>query len=71
MYALKKYEHLLFGHEIFVHSDHNPLAYITSAIPQSAKLIRWALGLAKFNLKLDHIKGVNNVVADFLSRAYV
>jgi hypothetical protein len=71
IYALKKFEHLLFGHEIHLWSDHNPLSYITSSVPQAPKLTRWALSLAKFDISVKHIAGNLNVVADFLSRACV
>jgi len=69
IYGLNKFEHLIWGSEITVYSDHNPLAFITMAALQSAKLTRWALSLSKFNLKVKHIQGSKNVVADFLSRS--
>ena len=61
----------MYGKEIIIHTDHNPLAYLTSAMAHSPKLIRWAIALAKFNLKITHIKGKDNLVADYLSRASV
>jgi len=71
IYALRKFEHILHGCEIFLWCDHNPLSYITSVAPQSAKLTRWALCLSKFNISVRHIDGKSNVVADFLSRACI
>jgi hypothetical protein len=69
VYGLRRFEHLLWGAEIIVYSDHDPLSYLTTVAPQSAKLIRWALALAKFNLVIKHIPGSLNSIADFLSRA--
>ncbi|GFV62683.1 retrovirus-related Pol polyprotein from transposon 17.6 [Trichonephila clavipes] len=41
--ALKRFDSWIFGAEIEVISDHNPLTYLTLTTPQSAKLTRWAL----------------------------
>jgi hypothetical protein len=68
IYCLQKLEHIVYGAEINLWTDHNPLAYLTVTVPQSAKLIRWALSLSRFNIKIRHIEGKLNVVADFLSR---
>ena len=43
--ALQKYRNWIFGSEVTVHSDHNPLLYLTESVPKSAKLMRWALAL--------------------------
>ncbi|GFV57386.1 retrovirus-related Pol polyprotein from transposon 17.6 [Trichonephila clavipes] len=43
--ALKRFDSWIFGAEIEVISDHNPLTYLTLTTPQSAKLTRWALAL--------------------------
>ena len=32
-------------------------------------IMRWALALQSYNFKVEHIKGKENVAADFLSRA--
>jgi hypothetical protein len=37
--ALKRFYHWIFGHEIHVFSDHNLLAFLTDASPESAKLL--------------------------------
>ena len=49
-------------------SDHNPLSYLSSSTPNSAKLIRWALALQRYNLTLTHRKGRAHGNADALSR---
>ncbi|GFX74088.1 retrovirus-related Pol polyprotein from transposon opus [Trichonephila clavipes] len=40
--VLKRLDSWIFGAEIQVISDHNPLTYLTLTTPQSAKLTRWA-----------------------------
>ena len=46
----------------------NPLTYVTEMAPKSAKLMRWALALHEFNVKLKYKPGKANVAADCLSR---
>lgn len=47
VWALRRFDNWLFGAEVRVVSDHNPLFYLTSSTPNSAKLIRWALALQR------------------------
>ena len=68
IFALNKFDYLVFGRKIHLFTDHNPLQYITACTPKSAKLTRWALSLARYDITINHIKGSDNVVADFLSR---
>jgi hypothetical protein len=68
IFALQKFDPLVFGCRIELFSDHNPLRYLVSCAPKSAKLTRWALSLSRYDISVNHIKGVDNVVADFLSR---
>ena len=68
MYALQKYRNWIFDAEVVVHSDHNPITYLTEASPKSAKLMRWALAIQEFNVKFQYKAGKHNTAADFLSR---
>ncbi|GFU10959.1 retrovirus-related Pol polyprotein from transposon 17.6 [Trichonephila clavipes] len=66
--ALKRFDSWIFGAEIEVISDHNPLMYLTLTTPQSAKLTRWALALQRYNIAISYRKGVKHGNADALSR---
>jgi hypothetical protein len=68
LWALQKYRNWIFGAEVTVHSDHNPITYLTEAAPKSAKLMRWALAIQEFNVKFRYKAGKTNVAADCLSR---
>ena len=68
IFALQKFDVWVFGSKIDLYSDHNPLQYLVSCAPKSAKLTRWALSLTRYDLCVHHIKGTDNVSADFLSR---
>jgi len=58
---------LIFGSRIMVFCDHNPLQYIRESATKSARLLRWSLALAEFDLDITYTKGSENVVADYLS----
>ena len=66
--GIAKYRDVIFGAHITVFVDHNPLTYLTASAPKSAKLTRWLLALQEYNLTIKYKKGVNNKVADYLSR---
>ncbi|GFU34529.1 transposon Ty3-I Gag-Pol polyprotein [Trichonephila clavipes] len=67
--ALRKFDTWIFGSQIQVVSDHDPLTYLTnSAAPHSAELTRWALALQRYNVKVSYRKGSAHSNADVLSR---
>ncbi|GFV11264.1 retrovirus-related Pol polyprotein from transposon 17.6 [Trichonephila clavipes] len=49
-------------------TDHVELTKLTNGKILSVRLIRWALKLSEFNIEWEHRTGVQNVVADVLSR---
>ncbi|RVW20309.1 hypothetical protein CK203_116943 [Vitis vinifera] len=49
-------------------TDHSALKYLLTKQDAKARLIRWILFLQEFNLQIKDKKGVENVVADHLSR---
>ena len=66
--SLQRVKQWVFGRKITVHSDHNPLTYLTESSPKSAKLLRWALALQEFEVSFQYRAGKDNVVPDLLSR---
>ncbi|GFS86360.1 retrovirus-related Pol polyprotein from transposon 17.6 [Trichonephila clavipes] len=49
-------------------TDHAALTKLTNGQNLSSRMIRWALKLSEFNIEWKHRPGVQNVVADLLSR---
>lgn len=56
---------------LVVYSDHNPLTYLHTLHNPNQRLMRWALYLQPYHLEVRHIRGVDNVIADALSRSWV
>jgi len=63
--TLKEYWNILLGQQIEVFTDHKNLVYKHF---NTERVMRWRLLLEEFGPKLTYVKGVNNIVADALSR---
>uniref|UniRef100_A0A2N9EZX6 RNA-directed DNA polymerase n=1 Tax=Fagus sylvatica TaxID=28930 RepID=A0A2N9EZX6_FAGSY len=68
VFALDKFRSYLIGSPIVCFTDHAALKYLFTKKDAKARLIRWILLLQEFNLIIKDKKGVENVVADHLSR---
>ncbi|WJZ98396.1 hypothetical protein VitviT2T_016923 [Vitis vinifera] len=68
VFALDKFRAYLVGSFIIVFTDHSTLKYLLTKQDAKARLIRWILLLQEFDLQIRDKKGVENVVADHLSR---
>ncbi len=65
-YGVKKFSYYLTGKEFIIETDHNNLRWMeASEVP---KIIRWRIFLQSFVFMIRHIKGIQNTVADCLSR---
>ena len=67
--ALKHFDCYITGSHfpVEVYTDNNPLSSLTR-VKQNQRLLRWQLFLQSYNLSIHHIKGVDNIPADSLSR---
>src|SRR5882762_5205258 len=66
----RAYEYMLDGYSVKVHTDNKSLVYLQNMPKPPPKLQRWRIFLNKFSFTLEHIKGKDNVLADYLSRCY-
>ena len=64
---LNQFWGILFGDEINVFSDHKNLIY-AATLSDSQRVMHWQLILKEFGPNIQHIAGVENIVADMLSR---
>ena len=69
VWGIKRFHMYLYGVRFVLQTDHEPLKYMNSAKFTNNRLMRWAMFLQSYNMKVEAIKGSDNVGADYLSRA--
>jgi hypothetical protein len=70
VYAIDKFRSYLVGAKVIVYTDHAAFKYFLTKKDPKPRLIRWILLLQEFDLEIKYKKGVENYVADHLSRMY-
>ncbi|GFX28079.1 retrovirus-related Pol polyprotein from transposon opus [Trichonephila clavipes] len=68
IWALNKLKTYFGSLSVKVITDHAALTKLTNGKNLSSRMIRWALKLSEFNIEWEHRPGIQNVVADILSR---
>ena len=68
IYALDKFQAYLVGSDIVIFTGQSALKYLLTKKDAKVRLIRWVLVLQEFNPQIKDKTGVENVVADHLSR---
>ncbi|XP_048227305.1 LOW QUALITY PROTEIN: uncharacterized protein LOC125369336 [Ricinus communis] len=68
VFALDKFRSYVLGSKVIVYSDHAALKYLLAKKESKPRLIRWILLFQEFHLNIKDRKGVENFVADHLSR---
>ena len=66
--AVRKLSFYITDAEVTIKCDHLPLKKFLQKQTLNAKVNNWAVELEQFNLKLEWIQGVKNMLADSLSR---
>ena len=68
VFALENFRSYIVGSPVTIFTDHAALKYLLSKQDTKPRLTRWILLCQEFNLTIKDKKGVENVVADHLSR---
>ena len=68
IWALQKFYTYLYGVEFILQVDHQSLAHFHNVKSGNGRILRWMIYLQSFKFKVNYIKGVHNVGADYLSR---
>ena len=68
VYAFVKFHQYLIGTRVIVHTDHAAIKYLMQKKDAKPRLIRWILLLQEFDIEIKDKRGVDNGVADHLSR---
>ena len=68
VWAVEHFRPYLLGRRFNIKTDHKPLVWVEKLKETSARICRWKEFLAAYDFGISHTKGVDNVVADCLSR---
>jgi len=68
VYALEKFRVHMYRNEIFVNTDTRALIFRHKCAITSNRVARWLITIQKYDVELQHIWGVENRLADILSR---
>ncbi|KAG7578694.1 Reverse transcriptase domain [Arabidopsis thaliana x Arabidopsis arenosa] len=68
VFAFEKFRSYLVGSKVIVYTDHAALRHIYAKKDTKPRLLRWILLLQEFDMEIVDKKGIENGVADHLSR---
>ena len=68
-HALRTWEYMLKDRHFTLHTDHRNLKTLWRQCGLNLKVTRWAQAIQDFDMEIEHIPGIENIVADALSRA--
>ena len=66
--ALRHFRYMIFGSKITIFTDHKAAVEILNNPSHSGRRARWFLTAQDYEIKMKHISGSKNVIADALSR---
>lgn len=70
LYGVEKFKYFLEHTKFILRTDCNALQFVLNHPKQLGRIGRWVLRLSAFQFTTEHVKGVDNKVADCLSRMF-
>jgi hypothetical protein len=68
LYAVEKFRVHVYENKIFVKTDNRDLIFLQKCVITSNTIARWLITIQEYDIELQHINGVENHLADILSR---
>ena len=68
VFAIEKFQPYLLCSKVIIYTDHSALKHLLDKADSKPRLIRWVLLFQEFALEIRDKKGIENVMADYLSR---
>ena len=69
VFGVRKFHQYLYGRQFILQTDHLPLVCFNKSRIANDRIMRWAMLLQPYCMKIQYIRGSDNVIADFLSRS--
>src|SRR6218665_2592820 len=69
VWGIQKLNRYLYGRTFTVETDHCGLQYLKTWKIRNARVMRWNLAMQNYSFHIKYIRCIDNVMADYLSRA--
>lgn len=66
--CIEAHQKILYGSKIIYHTDHRNLLFNQKV--KNSRIERWKIILEEYDITFEYVKGINNGLADFLSREF-
>jgi hypothetical protein len=69
IHAVQCFKVYIYGRKVILYTDNKAITFLQKCVIISNRVARWMTELQQFDLEIRHIKGINNHLADALSRS--
>jgi hypothetical protein len=68
VYALQRFRIYIYGRKVTLFTDNKALSFLHRCVITSNRVARWMVQIQEYDVEIRHIRGVQNHLADILSR---